>query len=239
FAAANGSIAWRANAKPSFFPSRPAKRRWSAAAARSRIYVPPRRARTWKWCRAWSGHFGTPTTRIARCSTKPPASPPNWESIWRAKRPAAALTEISPARWAFPRWTDWARAVTFSIHCRSTSWWKAWRSGAGFWPGCSPALTDLSILPALRADQRHKTHAAQIVFLECLFCRSRDADQTLLISATHGHDQPAADFQLLPERFGQSRHAGRDQDGIERRLFGPADAAISRFEGNVAILQCP
>ena len=77
----------------------------------------------------------------------------------------------------------------------------------------------LGLGPAFLADQRHEGHGAEIFLLETVLAGAAHADQSLESELTYGHDQAAADRELLLQRLGDVGTAGGDDDGLERRFL--------------------
>jgi hypothetical protein len=92
--------------------------------------------------------------------------------------------------------------------------------------------------PSLVADQRHEGHAAQVLLLVGVLARPGDLQQALAaLLGADGHDQPAADRELVLQRLRDRRPAGRDQDGVERRRVRPSQRAVAGLQDDVAVTQ--
>ena len=73
------------------------------------------------------------------------------------------------------------------------------------------------------ADERHEAHGAEILIVEFVLAIAHHLDQALLEGGrAKWHHEAAADFQLAAQRFGNFRSTRGDDDGVERRRFGPA-----------------
>ena len=80
--------------------------------------------------------------------------------------------------------------------------------------------------PAFGADQRHEGDGAVVLLLELVLADAADEQQRLMgIAADRDHEAPA-DGELLLQRLGHFRAAGRDEDGVERGLVGQALGAV-------------
>ena len=61
------------------------------------------------------------------------------------------------------------------------------------------------------------------------------AYESLALLVTDGDYQSTPGRQLFHQRFGQFRSAGRDDNAVVRRMFGPAERAIADVKRNILI----
>ena len=95
----------------------------------------------------------------------------------------------------------------------------------------------LGLGPAFLADQRHEGHGAEIFLLETVLAGAAHADQSLESELTYGHDQAAADRELLLQRLGDVGTAGGDDDGLERRFLGQALGTVGADDLGIGIAE--
>ncbi len=91
--------------------------------------------------------------------------------------------------------------------------------------------------PALLADQRHEGDAAEIFLLEAVFAQAAYPQQRLTAMLADRNDQPAADGKLALQGFRHTRTAGRDDDGLERRLLRQALGAVGDDDLGIGIAE--
>src|SRR5690606_18442499 len=84
-------------------------------------------------------------------------------------------------------------------------------------------------------DKRHEAHPAEIVLAPVVFACAREAEQRLDALAAHRHDQSAADRELPLEWFRHLVATGRNQNCVERGLFGQAETAVTGDDRDVLI----
>jgi hypothetical protein len=85
----------------------------------------------------------------------------------------------------------------------------------------------LLLAPALRADQRHEAHVAEVLLVVAPGAAAGDAQQRLRVGVADRHHQASAPRQLVEQRRRRLRPAGGDQDRVERRPLGPAQRAVA------------
>ena len=95
----------------------------------------------------------------------------------------------------------------------------------------------LGLGPAFLPDQRHEGYGAEIFLLEAILAGAAHADQRLEPELADGHDQAAADRELLLQRLGNMRTAGGDDDGLERRLLGQALGAVGADDFGIGVAE--
>jgi hypothetical protein len=89
----------------------------------------------------------------------------------------------------------------------------------------------------MRPDQRHEAHAAEVLFAPFGLAGAGDAEQRLQGFAADRHHQPAADRQLALERLGHLVAAGGDEDRVERRFVGQAEAAVAGDDRDIVVAE--
>ncbi len=87
------------------------------------------------------------------------------------------------------------------------------------------------------ADQGHEGDGAEILFLETVFAAAGDAEQGLIAMLADGDHEPAAERELLFQRLGHARAAGRDDDRLVRRFVGPALGAVGANDLDIAVAE--
>ena len=96
----------------------------------------------------------------------------------------------------------------------------------------------LFLLPTGFADQRDKSHSAQLFILEFVVSSSNSANQLLgVLLLTDGHDEASADAELFEQSMRYPRTARRHNDCVKRGLFWPAARTISTAHMDILIAQ--
>src|SRR5690606_34272207 len=110
-----------------------------------------------------------------------------------------------------------------------------WCLVARRWRG-QPRGGGAGYLPTLVANERYEGDGDEHLVIVALVGAAGDEDKVLLAAAAaDGHNEPAAERQLRPQRFGYSRAAGGDDDTVVGGVFGPAKRAVATANPHVVI----
>src|SRR3954447_6169517 len=92
-----------------------------------------------------------------------------------------------------------------------------------------PAASSVSsIFPTFLTDQRHETHAAEILTDQFAVGCLGDLDQLLHPAGlADGHDDPSVPAELLDPRRGHMASAGGRENRVERRVLRRAPSAVA------------
>ena len=89
-------------------------------------------------------------------------------------------------------------------------------------------------LPALCADQRHEADVAEVLAREAAVGLARHAHELLeLAPLADRHHEPPAGRELVEQRRGHARPAGRHHDRVVGRVLGPAERAVAVADRHV------
>src|SRR5205085_2323495 len=81
---------------------------------------------------------------------------------------------------------------------------------------------------ALRADERHETDFIELFLLVAIGGNAQHATKALVVSfLVNGNEKASADGELLGKGGRNKRPAGRNDDGIERRMLRQSERAVA------------
>lgn len=93
------------------------------------------------------------------------------------------------------------------------------------------------LVPAMLADQRYEADTAEVMFLPGVLAGAGDAQQGLQALASDRNDEPPAELELTLERLGDTVASRGDEDRVERRFVGQAQAAVAVDNGHIVIAE--
>ena len=92
--------------------------------------------------------------------------------------------------------------------------------------------------PALLADQRHETDFLDLLLVPGFGAGARQPDQALMRRrVADRHHQPTVDGELGAPGIGHARTAGSGDDGVERRLLGPAQRTVAGAHLDIVVAE--